>query len=323
MSKLSKRRLVLVNIVLVAAFCGLAFWYSRIPVPVKIAYESVADSETVTYETRSKTVSAVFEELKADGEKNIILDTDGDQSVRTDMTIKVKRGETSTANVAGKTKKVVLYPGTVKENLKANKIEYDENDIVRPKLTSKVKSSTKLVVKDVEVKTTEKTVAVSAEEELIFDKTLSSGTVSTTEGKDGEGVYQYKTTYVNGKKTKVKTKFLRWKTKPVNHTTRLGTSRTGETGSVSYSRTFTGNITAYYAGKNATGATGQRCYYGTCAVDPSVIPYGTKLYIEGYGVAVANDCGGAVKGNIVDVYMDSTSACISWGRRYKKVYVLK
>lgn len=54
-----------------------------------------------------------------------------------------------------------------------------------------------------------------------------------------------------------------------------------------------------------------------------MIPYGTKLYIEGYGVAVANDCGGAVKGNVIDLYMNSTSECIQWGRRYKKVYVLE
>ena len=76
------------------------------------------------------------------------------------------------------------------------------------------------------------------------------------------------------------------------------------------------------AGTNAHGSTGQRVHYGTCAVDPSVIPYGTRLYIEGYGIAVANDCGGAVHGHIVDLYMRSTAECIRWGRQNRKAYVL-
>lgn len=93
-------------------------------------------------------------------------------------------------------------------------------------------------------------------------------------------------------------------------------------GEVKVKSTFTANTTAYYAGTNAHGSTGQRVHYGTCAVDPSVIPYGTRLYIEGYGIAVANDCGGAVQGHIVDLYMRSTAECIRWGRQNRKAYVL-
>ena len=53
-----------------------------------------------------------------------------------------------------------------------------------------------------------------------------------------------------------------------------------------------------------------------------MIPYGTRLYIEGYGIAVANDCGGAVQGHIVDLYMRSTAECVRWGRQNRKAYVL-
>lgn len=58
------------------------------------------------------------------------------------------------------------------------------------------------------------------------------------------------------------------------------------------------------------------------AVDPSVIPLGTLLEVEGYGVALALDTGGAIKGNIIDVHFDNIAKCIQWGRRQVKVTIL-
>lgn len=59
------------------------------------------------------------------------------------------------------------------------------------------------------------------------------------------------------------------------------------------------------------------------AVDPSVIPLGSKVWVEGYGYATANDTGGAIKGNILDVHFSSTSQANAWGRKYNvKVIVL-
>lgn len=60
------------------------------------------------------------------------------------------------------------------------------------------------------------------------------------------------------------------------------------------------------------------------AVDPSVIPLGTLVEVEGYGVAIAADTGGAIKGNIIDVHFKTTDECLQWGRRHNvKVTILE
>ncbi|WP_300410576.1 cell wall-binding repeat-containing protein [Lagierella sp.] len=58
------------------------------------------------------------------------------------------------------------------------------------------------------------------------------------------------------------------------------------------------------------------------AVDRRVIPLGTRVYVEGYGYAVAGDTGGAIKGNKIDVHMNSVSECYNWGVRTVKLYIL-
>ena len=96
--------------------------------------------------------------------------------------------------------------------------------------------------------------------------------------------------------------------------------------SSSYLKTLTMTATAYTAtgNKTATGVWPTRNSSGvsTVAVDPNVIPLGTKLYIEGYGYAIAADTGGAIKGNIIDLYMNSNSECINFGRQSVTVHIV-
>lgn len=61
----------------------------------------------------------------------------------------------------------------------------------------------------------------------------------------------------------------------------------------------------------------------TIAVDPKVIPYGTQVYIEGMGTYTAEDCGGAIKGNIIDIFMATKEECRAWGRRKVQIQILK
>ena len=70
-------------------------------------------------------------------------------------------------------------------------------------------------------------------------------------------------------------------------------------------------------------STGLKAQYGVVAVDPKVIPMGTKLFIEGYGFAIAADKGSAIKGKRIDLCFNSRSQCFQFGRKRVRVHILK
>ena len=93
----------------------------------------------------------------------------------------------------------------------------------------------------------------------------------------------------------------------------------------SYLATFYMTATAYTGGGfTAMGLKPTRDPNGlsTVAVDPSVIPLGSKVYVEGYGYAIASDTGGVIKGNKIDLYMNSLQECYSFGRRTVTVHII-
>lgn len=92
-----------------------------------------------------------------------------------------------------------------------------------------------------------------------------------------------------------------------------------------YSKVLTMEASAYSSQDPGNGnytATGSRLTKGIVSVDPNLIPLGTKLYVEGYGYAVADDVGGAIKGNRIDLAYDSRAEALQFGRQTVKVYVL-
>jgi len=107
----------------------------------------------------------------------------------------------------------------------------------------------------------------------------------------------------------------------------VGTRDTVETsrGSMRFSRMEMMEASAYLptdgsaAGITATGVSAR---HGIVAVDPDVIPLGTRVYVPGYGVALAADVGGAIVGNKIDLCVEDYSEAMSFGRRSVEVYVL-
>ena len=96
-----------------------------------------------------------------------------------------------------------------------------------------------------------------------------------------------------------------------------------------YQEVLYGNSTAYTAPEGSLMSTGYEVFQGYVAVDPSIIPYGSELYIvaddgDVYGYAIAADTGSAARhGRIIaDLFMQDYGDCVDWGRKDVTVYVL-
>lgn len=145
------------------------------------------------------------------------------------------------------------------------------------------------------------------------------------QGKKGVERRIIRTTYVGGEINDEQTlhQFFRDapKKKVVMQNTKPVKKEAFDISQLNVKSTFTVEATAYTYTGNPT-ATGVYPREGLIAVDPRVIPLGTQVYVEGYGYAVAADTGGAIKGNIIDVFFPSLQRAIDWGRRPVKIYIL-
>lgn len=100
----------------------------------------------------------------------------------------------------------------------------------------------------------------------------------------------------------------------------------GESPDVSGSRVLYVSATAYSAqdpGNSTRTAAGTLVRRGVIAVDPNVIPMGTRVFIPGYGEAVAEDTGGAIKGNHIDIAFDTHKEALTFGRKNLEVYIME
>ena len=108
-----------------------------------------------------------------------------------------------------------------------------------------------------------------------------------------------------------------------------GNSSSSNTSQTTSSNNSQGNVVrtmnvvaTAYTGYSTT-STGQKPVWGTIAVDPKIIPYGTKVYIPQFGrTFIANNTGGAIKGNKIDIFMNTKKECYNWGRRTIEIQIL-
>lgn len=207
---------------------------------------------------------------------------------------------------------------TVGAALKKAGFKVNELDIIEPSIETKLKDDLYVHVQRVRIveETEEEATDFKTVEEE--DSSMKKGETKTTqEGKQGKDKVTYAVTYTAGKETDRKEIDRETIEKPTDRIVHVGMIETID--GFAYTRKETFQATAYTGGGRT--ASGTRARVGEIAVDPRVIPLGTTVYVEGFGLRTAEDTGGAVKGHIIDIYMSTRSECILWGRRNVTVYL--
>lgn len=249
--------------------------------------------------------------------------------------------------VKGMETEISTLKSNVEDVLAEQNIKYDKDDIISLPLDQKISDGDKIEVIEVAEKTIKENKEIPFEVNIVEDKNILKGeTKVEVEGQPGNNELLYKITYHNGKQ--VEKKFIKEVvlTEPVDKVIKKGTkvelqvaSSRGEitrSKSTSYSNSSSkGNssssnsnrkhisvVATAYTGNSIT-STGINPKWGTIAVDPSVIPYGTKVYIPQFDKTfIAEDCGSAIKGNKIDIYMNDEEAVKNWGRKRIDIYIV-
>jgi uncharacterized protein YabE (DUF348 family) len=290
-------------------------------------------NEKKTIWTTANTVEELLKQESISLGKQDTVKPNLKSKLKHNMTIKVNKAFSLTLINGGKEQQVWSTSTTVADFLLQQGIKLNDLDRVEPQLDATITKSTVVNVIRVEK------VTDVVEEPVHFavvtkkDNNLANGTEKTVaSGQDGLLRKEFEVVLENGKEVTrklLKQSTLKEKRDKIVAVGSKVSSVTVSRGQGSVSREFSVVSTAYTAhcnGCSGTTATGYNLRANpnakVIAVDPSVIPLGTKVYVEGYGYAVAADTGSSVKGNKIDVFFSSKSEAYRWGRRTVKIRIL-
>ncbi|CDZ99558.1 Cell wall-binding protein YocH precursor [Metalysinibacillus saudimassiliensis] len=245
-----------------------------------------------------------------------------------------------------KEQKIWSTKQTVADVLKQNNVKLNEFDRLNTKETALVAPGSKVAITRVEKKVD------TVQEEIDFaveqknDANLAKGEQKVVaEGAKGTIERTYEVVTENGKIVAKNLQKENVTKEPTKKVVAIGTKEAPKAAPVTVSRGATSTndtsgapaggrefyveataYTAYCDGCSGITATGIdiRSNPGikVIAVDPNVIPLGSRVWVEGYGYAIAGDTGGVIKGNIIDLLVSSKEEAANWGRRQVRIKVL-
>lgn len=319
-------------------------------VSAKAIYVIDDGEERMVVESRSYTPSAVVRQAGIEiSEEDRILSEKGEDGT---IELRIIRPQDVAIRYMGATLHVQAYEETVSDLLARMDIEVTEQDVVSVDLSSYTEDGMTIDVTKYSYSFDQAVEPATFPVERVPNGEMTKGKeVVTQEGKDGSALVTYKITYANGNEVSREAVSSSVISAPVAQIVEYGTKsasiaasdriasddrkkdgsgvltfRSGDT--LTYSRVFTANATAYTAKPGAHTASGRVVSVGCVAVDPKVIPMGTKLYITTpngsivYGMGIAADTGGVIKGNKIDLFFNTYGECVQFGRRNCTVYVL-
>lgn len=265
--------------------------------------------------------------------------------------IYVNRVQMVTINNGGQILKTGTYGETVEELINRLNMTLGENDQISVELDAQTFDGMEITIDRVTYATEVYSRTLAYTTEYVADPDLPEGEeLVITAGCDGEELCTAMVTYENGQEVRRNVTRTRITTEPVNQVIAVGTAMAKEAVSgeltigdgiiitpegdvLTYTNCVNVLATAYTC--EATGgvgitATGTPARVGAIAVDPFVIPYGTRMFIVSadgeyiYGIATAEDCGHPdyITGYRVDLYMDTEYECVQFGARDCQVYIL-
>ena len=275
-------------------------------------------------------------------------DTYTTEAVEGGSGITINRANHITVRYHGQTRAVTGTEETVGELLDRLSLDVTGEDLVSHGMEEAIYNGMELTVDRTQVVRETYTSTVPHETSYQVDPTIPEGTEAVlTEGVDGEMLCSAEVTYVNGREVSRKILSKTVTAEPVAEVVGVGTGEvlqpsdapiiedgyiilpTGEV--LTYTHKDTVRATAYThtdKGCDMVTSTGSTVRWGTVAVDPRYIPYGTRMFIMAsdgsyiYGIATAEDCGGDIKGDRMDLYMPTYEQCMEFGRRRCTLYFL-
>ena len=245
----------------------------------------------------------------------------------------IERTSYVTVEVDGKENRLITHGESVEYILDKIGVKLGTSDLVIPDLGTPASDGMKITVTRYGTKLEYEHETIAYEEQKIANTKIAEGSRRVVQ--EGlEGIYEliYQTSYIDGRIESRELIAKHMIREPVAEIIEYGTAGTITINGVThiYSRALDVTATAYsYENRpEMRTATGTVPRVGAIAVDPKVIPLGSKVYIEGangkwiYGIATCEDTGGVIKGNKIDLYFDTVAECRTFGRKSAKVYIL-
>ncbi|WP_213818882.1 ubiquitin-like domain-containing protein [Garciella nitratireducens] len=288
----------------------------------------IDEEQKFLIKTREDTVSEILKQqnivLKPKDQVQPSLNT----KIKKDMKIVIQRAKPITIIVDGKKERIFTPKAKVEDILKEAKIVLGEKDRVQPKRDAKIEKEEKIqVVRVIEKNIVEEQPIPYLTKEQPTEKLDVGDTKVVQQGKNGVKENHIKVIYENGKEIKRELLHEKIVIEPKNEVIQVGMNDAVDIsrGNTRFKKAMMVTATAYCPsdpGVNGVTSVGARLQKGVIAVDPKVIPYHTKIYVPGYGFGQALDTGGAIKGNHIDLAMDSKKEALEYGRKQVKIYLL-